>query len=77
MSMWVVEVDPEVSMSLRWWQEVIQIRHHVIWAGMRVCMYVCMYIRMYGVRNVQRADGRPGLGGVAALPHEVSLNSSR
>lgn len=73
MSMWVVEVDPEVSMSLRWWQEVIQIRHHVIWAGMRVCMY----IRMYGVRNVQRADGCPGLGGVAALPHEVSLNFSR
>jgi hypothetical protein len=38
--MWVVGVDPEVSMSLRWWQEVIQNRHHVIWAGMCV-MYVC------------------------------------
>lgn len=22
------------------WQEVIQIRHHVIWAGMCVCMYM-------------------------------------
>lgn len=42
-----VEVDPEVSMSLQWWQEVIQIRHHVIWAGMSVCMYVCTNVRMY------------------------------
>lgn len=45
--------------------------------GWYACLYVCMYIGMYGVRNVQRADGCPGLDGVAALPHEVSLNFSR
>lgn len=65
---WVVEVDPEVSMSLqlRWWQEVIQTRHHAIWAG-----HVC-YVRMHSGGCVLAE-----LGGVAALPHEVSLNFSR
>jgi hypothetical protein len=63
--MWVVEVDPEVSMSLWWWKVVIQ--------GQAPCnpgWYVlCTY--------TQRPDGLAKLGGVAALPHKVSLNFSR
>lgn len=47
MSMWVVEVDPEVSMSLQW-QEVTQIRHHVIKPGMCRCMYMCTPVERMG-----------------------------
>lgn len=35
-------------MSLQWWQEVIQTRHHVIWAGMSV-MYVCLSAQRMGL----------------------------
>lgn len=53
-------------MSLQWWQEVIQTRHHVIWAGIEC------YVRL----SVCTADGLAKLGGVAALPHEC-LSISR
>lgn len=44
--MWVVEVDPEfVNVTLQWWwQEVIQTRHHVIWARYLCVMYTCTYV---------------------------------
>lgn len=71
-SMWVVEVDPEVSMSLQWWQEVIQIRHHVIWAGMCVCMYVYVYACTNG--RMYTTDGCPGAGWLPCLTRCLSIS---